>query len=501
MIYLRKFFKLDERNATIKKEIIGGLSTFLAMAYILAVNPALVGSSALEPGTSNSAMIYSGGLFLATALSAFIGTLLMGLYANLPIGLAPGMGLNAFFAYNVSSSIGFESALTVTMISGVLYFIVVMTPARNYITKKIPKNLKIAIGAALGFFIAYLGLQNAGLIQKGPALVSGFGDLSNPAVILAFILLFIGLVLYYLKIPGSIVITMLIGALLYIILKYSSVDILKDGQIWNSNPYAGFDTFSSVVSAGWKGFANGKMWTSPMTYFGILCFLYMDFFDTTGTLMSLDRMIDLDKKDPKWMSKANFVDAFATVSGASIGSTTVTSFVESLVGVASGAKTGLSNVITAFAFALAIPAFPLMQVFMPINVFQNGTLTASYQPITGPILIIIGTLMITQLRYFEWDITIDIPVLFLTILFMMLTNSIAEGIGIGIISFVILNLFCGLYQLIRNKKRVVENLSMPMAEDIKEIKSKEFYYLKRLNLALILTSLVALTYMIISIFA
>ncbi|MGL4343121.1 MAG: NCS2 family permease [Metamycoplasmataceae bacterium] len=489
------YFKFDSRKAILKKEIIGGLSTFLAMAYILAVNPSLVGDAPIDPSNSElgNASIYSGGLFLATALSAFIGTLFMGLYANLPIGLAPGMGLNAFFAYNVSSQIGFDSALTVTIISGFLYCIVVLTPLRSFISDKIPKNLKLSIGVAIGFFIAFLGLQNSQIIVKDFALVSKLNDLTNPFVILAFAILFLGIILYYLKIPGSIVITMLIGAILVIILKFSGIDGISSANLLGS--YGDFGTFSDVVAAGWRGFSNVKMWTSPMTYLAIFCFVYLDFFDTTGTLMALNRMIKLDETDPKWIQKANVVDAISTVGGAGIGATTVTSFVESTVGVGAGAKTGFSTIITAICFGLSIAAWPILQVFMPIT--HNGI---SYQPITGPILVLIGTLMITQIKYFEWEVAIDIPMLFLTIIFMTLTNSIAEGIGIGIITFIVLNFFGGLHQKIMHRKKVIETLSFPLSEEVKEIKTREFRYWKRLNWTIIIIGIFSLTFILIQSF-
>ncbi|MGL5521650.1 MAG: NCS2 family permease [Metamycoplasmataceae bacterium] len=487
------YFRFDDRNAILKKEIIGGISTFLAMVYILAVNPAIVGSSLLNPGVNqDTAVIYQGGLFLATALSAFVGTLIMGLFANLPIGLAPGMGLNTFFAFNVASSIGFESALSVTILSGVLYFIVVMTPARDFISRKIPKNIKLAIGTGIGFFIAYLGLQSSNIIieDPGPGLATKLNSFTNPMVILAVVLLFVGLILYYLKIPSAIIITMILGAIILLIMKVSGLKELKDINFLGS--YSDFSTFPTVISSGWKGFANIKMWISPTTYLAILSFVYLDFFDTTGTLIALNKMVDLDEKDPNWIKKANNIDAISTIVGASIGATTVTSFVESVVGASAGAKTGFSNIIVALGFVLAIPAWPILQIFLPLNIGDT-----SYQPIVGPILIIVGTIMIAQIKFFEWEIAIDIPMLFLTIILMALSNSIAIGIGVSAITFVILNTAAGIYQLIRGKKRVVETISMNFAEDNPNLKTREFKYLKRLNWTVILVALFSLIFIII----
>lgn len=499
MNFLRTYFKFDERNATFKKEIIGGISTFLAMAYILAVNPSIVGDSLLEPGSTQTVAHLSGGLFLATAISSFFATMLMGLWANIPIGLAPGMGLNAFFAYTVSQSVGFNGALTVTIISGFLYFLIVVTPARDFITKKIPNNLKLSIGAALGFFIAYLGMQSSGIIDTSPNTLTQLGDFSNGLVILSVAMLFLGLVLHYLKVPGGILITMVVGALILITLLQTKAikNVSPDHSLLGN--YGDFSTFSEVVKGGWLGFASPTVWSSPMTYLGIFSFVYLDFFDTTGTLMSLNRMIKLDESDKNWVNKANRVDAVGTIVGASIGATTVTSFVESTVGVSAGAKTGFSGLVTASMFGLSILTWPILQVFMPIPVLIEGGMKF-YQPIIGPILIIVGTLMISQLKHFEWEITIDIPMLFLTIMFMMLTNSIAEGMAAGAITFLVMNFFGGLIQKLTHKKKVIQSMEIQFSSDSPHIKTRDFNYWKRINWVIVLIAVFSITFIIIGIF-
>ncbi|MGL6125078.1 MAG: NCS2 family permease [Metamycoplasmataceae bacterium] len=499
MNFIKTYFKFDERNATFKKEIIGGMSTFLAMAYILAVNPSIVGDSLMEPGLEGTASHLSGGLFLATAISAFFATMLMGLWANIPIGLAPGMGLNAFFAYTVSQSIGFNGALTVTIISGFVYFFVVITPARDFISKKIPNNLKLSIGAALGFFIAYLGMQSSGIIQSSPNTLTTLGDFSNGLVILSIVMLFLGLILHYLKVPGGILITMIIGAILLVIL-------LQTNTIKNVSPdyslignYSDFSSFGQVVQGGWLGFIDAAVWSSPMTYLGIFSFVYLDFFDTTGTLMSLDKMIKLEKSNTNWINNANKVDAVGTIVGASIGATTVTSFVESTVGVSAGARTGFASLITATMFGLSILLWPILQVFMPVPIITEGT-TIFYQPIIGPILIIVGTLMISQLKYFDWRITIDIPMLFLTIMFMMLTNSIAEGMAAGAITFLVMNFFGGLIQKIFKKKELVKTIESESIPDDPDIENPKLNYWKRINSVIIFISTFSIIFIIIGIF-
>ncbi|MBR2999104.1 MAG: NCS2 family permease [Mycoplasmataceae bacterium] len=505
----KKYFKFDTFDAIFKKEIIGGLSTFLAMAYILAVNPSIVGASPINPGDNQQfASQYQGGLFLATAIATVFASMFMGLYARVPLALAPGMGLNAFFAYTVAQQVGFDSALTITMLSGILYFFVVMSPLRTKISSIIPTNLKISIGAGIGFFIAYLGLQNSRIIIKDPsnALVSTLGDFGNPLVIVGLVVLVLALVLHYSKITGSIIISMLIGAIILIILILTKSIKGVDPNTINpvSVGYSGFSTFDDVIVAGWKGFANANMWKNPITYIGILSFFYMDFFDTTGTLIVMDKTLNLSKKDPNWMEKANFVDAVSTVVGSSIGATTVTSFVESTVGVSAGAKTGLSTIVTALCFASSIALWPVIQIFMPINV--DGI---QYQPITGPILVLIGTLMITQIRHFEWEIIIDIPTLFITIIMMMLTNSIAYGLSFGIITFVILNGFLGLMQYFlmhfsknetkrKSCKKIVNSIEiLTIKDEGVKVKTREFYYLKRIDIWLYLIFLIAIIYIIL----
>ncbi|MGL4252095.1 MAG: NCS2 family permease [Metamycoplasmataceae bacterium] len=504
MNFIKTYFKFDKRNATFKKEIIGGISTFLAMAYILAVNPSIVGDSLINPelpwSPENTAAQFSAGLFLATAISAFFATMLMGLWANIPIGLAPGMGLNAFFAYTVSQSIGFNGALTVTIISGFVYFFVVITPARDFITKKIPANLKLSIGAALGFFIAYLGMQSSGIIQGSSSTMTTLGDFSNGLVILSTFMLFLGLILHYLKVPGGILISMIVGAILLIILlNTKAIDNIAPGHSLIGS-YGDFATFKQVVQGGWLGFGEVEVWKSPMTYLAIFSFVYLDFFDTTGTLMSLNRMIKLDESDANWINKANKVDAVGTIIGAGIGATTVTSFVESTVGVSAGAKTGFSSIITSLMFGLSIVMWPILQVFMPVPVLNGESLTF-YQPIIGPILIIVGTLMISQLKHFEWEITIDIPMLFLTIMFMMLTNSIAEGMAAGAITFLVMNLFGGLVQkLFKNKKDIIETMEIQFNTDNQEKKKQELNYLKRINWVIVLIAVFSISFIIIGLF-
>lgn len=496
----KAYFKFDSYQAIFKKELIGGLSTFLAMAYILAVNPALVGQAPITPGSSTDLAIqFQGGLFLATAIAAAVATMIMGLYARIPVALAPGMGLNAFFAFTVARQVGFDSALTITILSGIGYFLVVITPAREQIAKLMPTNLKLAIGVGIGFFIGYIGLQNAQIIvADGQPLASKLGDLGHPLVILALCLLVVALILHYAKVPGALVVTMLIGALILIPLVLTHSFPGADPE--SINPvhvgYQGFNSFGQVIQAGWIGFANPQMWTNPMTYIGVLSFLYMDFFDTTGTLITIDKAANLSAHEPKWLARANLVDAISTIGGAGIGATTVSSFIESSVGISAGAKTGFSAIVTALCLTATIALWPVLQIFMPITIVSPTGLT-SFQPITGPILILVGALMIGQIKHFEWEVMIDIPMLFVTVIMMTLSNSIAYGIGFGVLTFVILNGGLGLCQCLIKNKAIVNTLEIPLADQGLVVKTREFYYLRRLNWGLIGIALVSVVFIIL----
>lgn len=493
---LKAYFQFDNYQAVFKKEIIGGLSTFLAMVYIMAVNPAIVGNAPLDPNNplAGSARNFQGGLFLATAISAFLATMFMGLYARVPVALAPGMGLNGFFAFTVAAQIGFESALTATILSGLIYFFIVITPARQKIASLIPANLKLTIGVAIGFFIGYIGLQNSQIIvADGKALATQLGDLGHPLVILAVCLLVIGLILHYAKVPGAIVLTMVLGAIILI-------PIIMTNGFPGANPqsinpavvgYQGFSTFGNVIQSGWKGFANPQMWKSPITYVAILSFLYVDFFDTTGMLITIDKSTQLSKHQPKWLAKACVVDAISTFGGASLGASTVQAFSESVVGISAGAKTGFSAIVTALCLGATIALWPIMQIFMPVDVILNDQFR-SFQPITGPVLIIVGAIMIEQIKHFEWKYVVDIPVFFVTIVLMMLTNSIAYGLGFSTLAFVFLNGALGFVQTLKMRQQISSKISVEQTSDAKAIN-----YWKRLNWGLLIIALISLVYLIL----
>ena len=456
---LSNYFKLDDKKTTIKKELIGGLTTFVAMMYIIAVQPAMM-------NTSNVGLPY-GGVFLSTIISSFLATFLMGLFANVPISLAPGMGINAFFAYTVCGilDIPVDQALSVVLISGWLYFFLAVSPFRKYISQAFPKNLKLAIGVGVGIFIGFVGLQVTGIIQSdaftpvegvvvAPTSVK-LGNFKNPLVLLSLLVFFTMIVLYFLKVKGAIIISIILGVIFMSIMYATGIDVLQG----KANPFKfndfsdQFSEFESIAGLSYKNIFSAL--ANPLCYIAIFVFLYTDFFDTTGTLFVLDesaKFSELDKKQV-WLKRANIVDALGTIFGASLGSTTVTSYVESQSGISEGAKSGLASVFTASLFLFTIFLFPIMGPLMPIsNTFeQAGVLKTELQPITGPVLILIGILMMMQLKSFNWNKTIDIPTLFMTIIIMPLTYSISFGISAGIITYVILKFSVAIKQVISDK--------------------------------------------------
>ncbi len=389
------------------------MTTFLAMAYILFVNPATLSLAGIDvpEGTGMD----PGAVFTATAIAAAVGTLLMGVIAKYPIGLAPGMGLNAFFAYTVVLGYGipWETALSGVLASGIIFIILTLTGLREKIINFIPGNLKMAVGAGIGFFIAFVGFQNAGIIVGNDATLVAIGELTSPPVLLAIFGIIISVILLSLNVRGGIfygmILTSIVGMIFGLIPTPKGI-----GDIVSSVP--------SVAPTFGQAFINfGDIFTLQMLVV-ILTFLFVDFFDTAGTLVAVATQAGLMKNDklPR-AGKALFADASATVVGSVVGTSTTTSFVESTAGVGVGGRTGFASVVTAGFFLLALFFSPLLAV---ITV-----------EVTAPALIIVGVLMSTSLKNIEWDrFEIAVPA-FLVIISMPLTYSIATGIAIGFVFY------------------------------------------------------------------
>lgn len=391
------------------------MTTFLAMAYILFVNPSVLSLEGVEQLPDGVTRMDQGAVFTATAIAAAVGTLFMGIVAKYPIGLAPGMGLNAFFAYTVVLTYGipWETALSGVLASGLIFIILTLTGLREKIINFIPGNLKLAVGAGIGFFIAFLGFQNAGIIIGDDDTLVSIGNLTSGPVMLAIFGIVISVVLLSLNVRGGIFYGMLLTSIAGMIFGLIPV------------PSGVSDVVSGVPSVAptfGQAFVNfGDIFTLEMLVV-MLTFLFVDFFDTAGTLVAVARQAGLmkDNKLPR-AGKALFADSAATVAGAIVGTSTTTSFVESTSGVGVGGRTGFTSVVTAGFFLLALFFSPLLQVV---------TLE-----VTAPALIIVGVLMSTALKDIEWDrFEIAVPS-FLTIIAMPLTYSIATGIAIGFVFY------------------------------------------------------------------
>src|SRR5690625_1059968 len=392
-----------------------GLTTFLAMAYVLFVNPSVLSLEGVEQLPEGITRMDQGAVFTATAIAAAIGTLLMGVLARYPIGLAPGMGLNAFFAYTVVLGYGipWQTALSGVFVSGVIFILLTLSGLREKIINMIPSNLKLAVGAGIGFFIAFIGFQNAGIIVGDEATLVALGDLTSPPVMLAIFGIVISVILLSLNIRGGIfygmIITSIVGMIFGLISTPSGLNDIV------STPPSLAPTFG-------QAFVNfGDIFTLQMLVV-ILTFLFVDFFDTAGTLVAVANQAGLMKNDklPR-AGRALFADSAATVVGSVVGTSTTTSFVESSSGVAVGGRTGFASVVTAGFFLLALFFSPLLAVIT--------------SEVTAPALIIVGVLMSKALKDIEWErFEIAVPA-FLTIIAMPLTYSIATGIAIGFVFY------------------------------------------------------------------
>lgn len=414
---LDKFFKITENKSTLRTEIIAGITTFMTMVYILAVNPSILSATGMDKDA----------VFTATALSAIVATLVMALVAKLPFALAPGMGLNAFFAFTVVLGMGYswQFALTAVFLEGIIFILLTAFNIRELIVNSIPINLKHAVSVGIGLFIAFIGLKGTGLIVDNPATLVGLGDMRNPAVLVGLAGVIIIGVLFAKKVKGAILIGILASTIIGI---FVGVTVIPENFSAVSLP-------PSIEPIFFK-FDFSQVFTLDMLIV-LFTFLFVDMFDTVGTLVGVSSkadMLDKDGKVPR-VKQALFADAIGTTVGAMFGTSTVTTYVESAAGVAEGGKTGMTALTVAGMFVLAL-------FFAPIFMIIPAAATA-------PALIIVGLFMISPIMKIDLDdFTESIPAFF-TIIMMPLTYSIAEGIVFGMLSFVILKLLTGRYKEIK----------------------------------------------------
>ena len=419
--FLNKAFGFDPKQHNVRTEIMAGVTTFLTMAYILAVNPGIF--SALDmPG---------GAVFTATALAAIVGTLVMALYAKKPFGLAPGMGLNAFFVFTVCLGMGhsWQFALTAVLIEGLLFIILTVTKVRTWLVNAIPGTLKKAIGAGIGLFIAVIGLQNAEIIVNNDATLISLGDITHGKALLGLIGLFITAGLVMAKIRGGILWGILITAALGLVFKDPAT-----GAAITTLPTGVVSLPASLDPIFFK-FEWGQILSWDMLAV-VFTFLFIDMFDTMGTIIGVHQGAGLTTKGEEipGVEKMFLADSIATVAGACFGTSTTTTYVESAAGVGEGGRTGLTAFSIAVCFALALFLSP---IFLAIP----GAATA-------PALIIVGVMMMSSVKSIHWeDYCRAIPA-FITIIMMPLAYSISDGILLGVISYVICHAIAGRFKSI-----------------------------------------------------
>lgn len=423
---LEKFFKLKENGTDVKTEVIGGVTTFMAMAYILAVNPSILSASGMDAQA----------ILIATALASFIGTMCMALMANYPFALAPGLGLNAYFAFTVCGTMGYswQFALFAVFAEGIIFLILSLTNVREAIFDSIPLQLKKGVSVGIGLFIAFIGLENGNIVVNSDSTLVTFvnfrEDFTNVGVcaLLALIGLLIISVLYVKKVKGAILIgifaTWFLGIIAQLTGLYTGLSVLP---VWSDFNIAAIgQTFGKCFTA--EAFANFNV----LDFFAIMCaFLFVDIFDTLGTLIGCAdkaKMLDKDGKLPR-IKPALLADSIATSVGAIFGTSTTTTFVESSSGVSEGARTGLASVVTALLFLVSIVLSP---IFIAIPSFA-----------TAPALIFVGFLMIMAVKDISFENPIEAIPAYIALLTMPLTYSISDGIAFGIISYVILHVLGG----------------------------------------------------------
>ena len=410
---LKKLFGFDPAKTTVKTEIIAGITTFLTMSYILAVNPSMFSDLSM-PG---------GAVFTSTALAAIIGCLAMAFIGKLPFGLAPGMGLNAFFVYSVCLGMGYpwQFALTAVLIEGLVFIILTITNVREAIVNAIPASLRNAIGAGIGLFIAFIGLSSAGIVVNDESTLVALGDITSGSALLAFIGIILTGFLYIKKVPGAI----LLGIILTMII----------GIPLGVTEFQGILSHPESIKPIFCQFQFDKIWSLDMLAV-VFTFLFIDMFDTVGTLVGVctkANMVD-EKGNIARLKHAFMADAIATTTGAFLGTSTTTTYVESAAGVAQGGRSGLTALVIAGCFAIALFFSPL---FLSIP-----------SAATAPALVLVGIMMMEPVTKIKFDNFSESIPAFICIITMPLTYSISNGILIGMITYVILNMICGNFKKI-----------------------------------------------------
>ena len=423
--FLNKAFGFEAGKHSVRTEIIAGVTTFLTMAYILAVNPNIFSALDGMPG---------GAVFTSTALAAIIGTLVMAIYAKKPFALAPGMGLNAFFVYTVCLTMGYswQFALTAVLLEGILFIILTLTKVRTWLLNAIPGTLKKAIGAGIGLFIAFIGLQNSGIIVNSDSTLVTLGKITEGTALLAMIGLMITAGLVMLKVRGGILIGIIATTLLGLVIKDPATGAAITQLSHNDAGAVQLLSLPSSISPIFCQFEFSQILSWDMLVV-VFTFLFVDMFDTMGTIIGVHQGAGLVERDEvEGMEQMFMADSIATVAGACLGTSTTTTYVESAAGVGAGGRTGLTAFATAVCFALAL-------FFSPIFLSIPGAATA-------PALVIVGVMMMPSVKRIHWDDYCKSIPAFLTIIMMPVAYSISDGILIGVIAYVITHAIAGRFK-------------------------------------------------------
>ncbi len=428
---LEKLFRLKENGTNVRTEVVAGVTTFMTMAYILAVNPSILSASGMDAQA----------VLIATALASFIGTMCMALLANYPFALAPGLGLNAYFAYTVCGAMGYswQIALFAVFVEGLIFIVLSLTKVREAIFNAIPLQLKKGVSVGIGLFVAFIGLQNAGIVVNNDSTLVSIVDFtadfhtSGISALLAVIGIFIIAVLYVKQVKGAILIGIFATWILGILCQLTGLYVVTpDAGYYSLIPAWSSFSLGAISSIFGQCFKADFSSLRVFDFVAIVCaFLFVDIFDTIGTLIGCATKADMLDKDGKLprIKEALLADAIATTAGAVLGTSTTTTFVESSAGVAEGGRTGLSSVVTGFLFLLAVFLSP---IFITIPSFA-----------TAPALLFVGFLMISAVTEIDFnDYTEAVPA-YLALIVMPLTYSISEGIAAGVISYVVINLVSG----------------------------------------------------------
>ena len=405
---LEKLFKLSENSTNVRTELIAGVTTFLTMAYIAFVNPSILAAAGMDPGA----------VFVATCLAAAIGSAIMGLWANYPIALAPGMGLNAFFAYTVVLTLGhsWQTALGAVFIAGVLFLILSMLKVREWIINAIPHGLKLSIAAGIGMFLGIIGLKNAGIVVDHPATLVTLGDLTQATVLVAIVGFLVMAALDARRVPGAITIAILLATLVAV-----ATGLSEATGVFSMPP----SLLPTLFAMDLAGALDGALISV------IFAFLFVDLFDTAGTLIGVAHqggMLDKQGKLPR-LGKALMSDSVATVAGAAMGTSTTTSYIESVAGVKAGGRTGLTAVVVAVLFLLCLFFAPLAGTIPPYA--------------TAPALVFVACMMMRGIAEVDWDDVTEYVPAVITAISMPLTFSISTGIGFGFVAYAAIKILTG----------------------------------------------------------